>query len=385
MPYNPGVQDMSGQIRAQGMMQSSGNMANSFGKIIQDYTQKQEQNKQAMAAVKGTAQFLKTNAQLLGIDENTLQQMTTQQPNESPLQWHARMGSYVSGVMQKPVIQQAQAKIAEANAQTGLYKTQAEQMAAELAGRNRTEQALANPDVAQFLDDPEMLYKTAIAKGARPQDLANNPFVGAALQRRSKEQINEARMANASEIVQLRADLANARAGVAKIPEGFRQKQDGSLEPIPGGPEYLKQQKEKTAADAQASSGKEDVAASLYNVNKALNLVAQGAGGSMDSLVASIPGVKGLAPKTTELKSLYNSIQSALKLEKLAQLKSLSATGSSGLGQLSDAEGRSLATAIAELDPSLPENVQKERLATIRSHLMKLGMPKSRFTIVEGN
>jgi hypothetical protein len=73
------------------------------------------------------------------------------------------------------------------------------------------------------------------------------------------------------------------------------------------------------------------------------------------------------------LNSKYTTIQAFTKLNKLSEIRELSKTGASGLGNLTDKEGVALESSVALLDPSLPEEEQLANLKKIKANLMRLG------------
>ena len=56
-------------------------------------------------------------------------------------------------------------------------------------------------------------------------------------------------------------------------------------------------------------------------------------------------------------------------MESIAELKALSSTGSTGLGQVSNIELNALQSAIASLDVSMSEKAQKQALTKIFDHI----------------
>ena len=66
---------------------------------------------------------------------------------------------------------------------------------------------------------------------------------------------------------------------------------------------------------------------------------------------------------------LIQSLRSNLGLEAIADLKALSSTGSTGLGQVSNIELNALQSAIASIDVSMSEKAQKQALTKIFDHI----------------
>lgn len=84
-----------------------------------------------------------------------------------------------------------------------------------------------------------------------------------------------------------------------------------------------------------------------------------------------IPGAIGsMIPGSyaNDLRASIDSIQGAVIMEKLQQLKDASKTGASGMGALSEREGARLAASIAALSPRMSAKKFGESLATIERH-----------------
>lgn len=172
------------------------------------------------------------------------------------------------------------------------------------------------------------------------------------------------------------------------IPSGFNRTSTGDLQPTPGGPaamaasEKLDVKNEKSAekaeetrkAVARASSLKAEISQAVQTVNEAIDLVRNNAGGTVAGYAPfrAVNAVFG-QPGAKILNSKYTTIQAFTKLSKLAEIRELSRNGASGLGQLSDKEGVALESSVALLDPSLPEEEQLANLKKIKANLMRLG------------
>lgn len=84
-----------------------------------------------------------------------------------------------------------------------------------------------------------------------------------------------------------------------------------------------------------------------------------------------IPGaIGGMVPGSyrNNLLGSIDSIQGAVIMEKLQQLKDASKTGASGMGALSEREGARLAASIASMNPNMSADKLLESLATIERH-----------------
>jgi hypothetical protein len=119
-------------------------------------------------------------------------------------------------------------------------------------------------------------------------------------------------------------------------------------------------------------------------IDKAISLSRLGAGGPLQGLplvrdisaivpgFVGIPGVVQGGGRSKTLASYIDTLKGVLTIENLKELKQLSASGASGFGNLSNIEGEKLASSVANLDVSLPENILRENLEVIRGLLTKM-------------
>ena len=191
MPYTAG-RSISPQLLANSAGQASGTIAKSFGDIMQDWTKRQDEEKQAMAAVKGTAQFLKTNGKLLGINENTIAELTDDKPNQTAVQKHIKMGSFLKNLMAGKEIEKADAAIKESTAQADHANIQRDQLVRMATDVDKTTKILSSQEISPFLSsDPDKAERLAIQAGAPPELVRR--YLGPAQERKSRENIAEGR------------------------------------------------------------------------------------------------------------------------------------------------------------------------------------------------
>ncbi len=379
MSYNPGVVDISGQLRAQGMLQAGqqfGQTADSLTQNLAQFQQKQEAQKQAMAAVKGTAQFLKTNAQLLGVDENTVADLTTQQPNESPLQWQSRMGAFLAQTMQKPILQEAQAKIAQANAQTAnlaqdtaktkqLLAQQGRDTAAIVQGLEPFVKPGSNGEKLPF--DPTVFLQTAAKSGLSPQGMQGiSQFLDTMMKTQSNEEVQAAR-----------AEASAAKANQLKIPEGYRPTAQGNLEPIPGGPASFsqgqiagKQQVLKEKADKEKQAAIDSADQTIQDLNEAIDMAQKHSvktGGVLGAVGGAVPGTDAY----TFAKKL-DTVKANIAIGTLQQMRALSQSGASGFGQLSAKELDVLQSKLGNLSTGLAHDDLVKNMKDVQKSIKKM-------------
>lgn len=145
----------------------------------------------------------------------------------------------------------------------------------------------------------------------------------------------------------------------AKIPPGY-QAVPGGLQAIPGGPADLKQQ---GALNQDTSM--------LQSSNAAFDRLA----GSANQLLnhpglAGITGIRGKVPNipgsaAADAEAQLNTLKSQVGFGVMQELRNNSKTGSSGLGALSDAEGKRLEQNLAALDKAQSLDAMKSSLNQI--------------------
>jgi len=212
----------------------------------------------------------------------------------------------------------------------------------------------------------------------------------------TNEMANEATLAGrerAAKLAKLQQEAAPPAPKAPEAPAGFRPTAAGGLEVIPGGPADIKQQ-EKAAetkakedeVKARALAAKSDLEQTLATIRSALAIQTPGAnvGGPIAGFAPRVSGI--FDDKVPTLDSRYKTIKARLTIDKLAELKALSASGASGFGSLSNQEGQLLGSSIAELDVQLPEKTQRENLLEIDRVLSKtLGVEPLKTTTRERN
>lgn len=151
------------------------------------------------------------------------------------------------------------------------------------------------------------------------------------------------------------APRATAGAGAVRAPSGYRYKQDGTLEPIPGGP-----------ADKPAATDKEHQ--KLEAMYPKASAAFRGATTELDTQIKDLktlrnhPGLSGITglvygrtPAITaaarEANALLKTILARGGFQELAKMRANSPTGGA-LGNVSDTEGRYLRDSYASFDTS---------------------------------
>lgn len=145
-------------------------------------------------------------------------------------------------------------------------------------------------------------------------------------------------------------------------PTGYRFKNDGSLEPIPGSEAARKLEKEakseKATFDqnlAKATQSKNFVESTIPKIS----ILTSGLG----AYTSIIPG-----SPARNIKSDIQEIKSRLGLDALLAAKATSPTGASGFGQLSDKEMEILQAQVANLDQAQSPQQLRDKLSKIVQH-----------------
>lgn len=161
------------------------------------------------------------------------------------------------------------------------------------------------------------------------------------------------------------ADVGPGQAGMVrqfgKPPAGYRWKQDGTLEAIPGGPTDIKAGELGAKAEqrkAAAAGAAENV---LSAVSDASNLVGINTAGVGSSL-AAIPGTDA-----RDLQSKLETIKANLGFDRLQQMREQSPTGGA-LGAVAVQELTALQSTVASLDQGQSRAELKKSLEKIDRH-----------------
>lgn len=179
-------------------------------------------------------------------------------------------------------------------------------------------------------------------------------------------------------------------------PAGYEYTPSGTLRAIEGGPAAFaqeqataeradkeeKKQQEEVARQKAIEDQKIKIAQTLQNIKSAKSLsLNKGAGGPLETIPGYARGIEAVAPKflsdvmvggTRDLVNLTESIRSGIAIDQILALKAASPSGSTGLGNMSNADRETLTTSLANLDPSLDEATYRKRLEDIERVLLKL-------------
>lgn len=159
----------------------------------------------------------------------------------------------------------------------------------------------------------------------------------------------------ALELENLRSQINERKRGGGvsggKAPPGYRFKQDGSLEAIPGGPAAGK-------VDKQDASVKQTAGLVVQDLGRSLDLLKNNSWSA-----GPIAGKTGLVAGTPawQLNSMLDSVKANIGFDKLQAMRAASPTGA-GLGAISDKETKILQDTAGKLDVNLPADVLEDNI-----------------------
>lgn len=161
------------------------------------------------------------------------------------------------------------------------------------------------------------------------------------------------------------ADVGPGQAGMVrqfgKPPAGYRWKQDGTLEAIPGGPTDIKAGELGAKAEqrkAAAAGAAENVLSAVSDARKLVGFNTAGVGSSL----AAIPGTDA-----RDLQSKLDTIKANLGFDRLQQMREQSPTGGA-LGAVAVQELIALQSTVASLDQGQSRAELKKSLDKIDRH-----------------
>lgn len=161
------------------------------------------------------------------------------------------------------------------------------------------------------------------------------------------------------------ADVGPNQAGMVrqfgKPPAGYRWKQDGSLEAIPGGPTDIKAGAEGVKAEQRRLAAEGSAGNVLSAVSDAKSLVGLNTAG-VGSALASIPGTDA-----RDLSAKLETVKANLGFDRLQQMRDMSPTGGA-LGAVAVQELNALQSTVASLDQGQSRGELTKSLNKIEKH-----------------
>lgn len=151
-----------------------------------------------------------------------------------------------------------------------------------------------------------------------------------------------------------------------KPPAGYRWKEDGAMEAVPGGPADIKAGEigAKTAARAEmAKAAAGNVLDAVADAKKLVGYTTAGPG----SMLSSVPGTNA-----RDLQSKLETIKANLGFDRLQQMRESSPTGGA-LGAVAVQELIALQSTVASLDPGQSPKQLTQSLDKIKKHYKRWG------------
>jgi len=176
----------------------------------------------------------------------------------------------------------------------------------------------------------------------------------------SKSDIERMRESNEQAIKRMELQQKESAANQGKVPPGYRATTGGNLEAIPGGPADLKLQGQFNQDTGMLQSSN----AAFDRLGASANALLNHPG------LAGITGIRGKIPNipgsaAADAEAQLATLKSQIGFGVLQEMRNNSKTGSSGLGALSDAEGKRLENNLAALDKAQSLEQMKASLQNI--------------------
>lgn len=135
------------------------------------------------------------------------------------------------------------------------------------------------------------------------------------------------------------------------------------IKPIPGSKAEREMLASQEAEEAEETTARMEYGRVLDVVKQAKDLIGPFTTGIVGKVAAEIPGTT-----RKDLEGYIDTLQANLTFDNLKAMKAQSATGASGLGQVSEREGRLLAAKVASLDADQKPETLRSNLDAIERH-----------------
>lgn len=260
---------------------------------------------------------------------------------------------------------------------------QAKKMQEQQAQRQAAIASLAQqrPDLAPLLQiDPSMGVqrafpdptKNAYTLGPGQQRFeGGKPVASVPQERKAPEGMqynDQGQLVEIPGYVSMRSKIAaagRAPSDTGKPPQGYRWRQDGSLEPIPGGPADAKVGKEADKERLQAQGALQKAGLVMQKVDEALGQIKGGmlpTTGASGAVLGRIPGTGAY-----DLDKTIDTIKANIGFTELQAMRAASPTGGA-LGQIAVRELDFLQAALGSLDRGQSRPQLERNLAAVKNH-----------------
>jgi hypothetical protein len=414
MPYNPGVNDISGQLRAQGMMRGGEGLLAGLTGGINALQQKKEEDKANIASIKSFESMMKGLEGIAdqldpkfkeAVDNVRIQVSDPALSNKQRAQIGAQGMKGITELMKIGADVKQQNAIAEQNRlvnqarmdseRAQMQKAQQEQFIGNVTGRLINSGLKITPEIQAIAATDPNAFAIAMSKAT---DIANKGVYEKKGQKgdaigtyridpiRGLEEFNQDVTSSGVFVTRPRpADVAQTAGAFGALEQAANG--GGGPETVPGSLADVAAQKaraDKAALDAKEKLAKENTTAKATNVlnvvEEAIRYVDAGSGGPMDSAFSSVgkylnpakDAYAGGMGGTDRLKNRIEVLKSNLSLSSLMALKEQSPTGASGLGSVTKPEFEALQQQLAKLDASQPEHVQRRDLIEVGKEFARM-------------
>jgi hypothetical protein len=161
-------------------------------------------------------------------------------------------------------------------------------------------------------------------------------------------------------------NMTDARArettAAGKAPPGYRYKQDGTLEAIPGGPADIKAGEAGAKAKGRAEHAVGQANVVIGTIDDALDKVGFFTTGFTGSALGKLPGTPAY-----NLRSTVDTVKANIGFDALQKMRDMSPTGGA-LGQVAVQELNMLQATLGNLDANQSEPEVRKKLQQVRKH-----------------
>lgn len=383
MAYNPGVNDISGQIWGNAIS----NVGNTIANTISAYKAKTDENKDFQSKVKATENYLKSHPTDFATSKEEMDAMLARDPNETDKGRYERLSSVVDNAVlshkmqQMKAQQQQQEQMQAAFSQNrdlnqwmngqgrGVYSPEVQkQMQVWSQDPLRSNAARLQAINGQVPSAKDTIDATMASAPGKP--MMTFPSVQDLQQKYPGAQYDYNFMERPDGSVSV--DKISPRAAIAgQIEPGYEPDptQPGAIRPIKGSSAWQKSESDKQSKQDSVMIAKSRSDTIINTVDEVLPQINQLTSGFGGTVLSKINGTEA-----NNVRKTIQTIKSALAVEVLQQMRAASKNGASGFGQFSEKELDVVQSEIANLDQDqTPEQLIKN-LSKVKTHFNRFKM-----------